>query len=206
MSEPSIDALLAHSRWVNSLASSLARDPGQADDLVQEAWVQVLRRGPTDDRSPRGWLATLLRRRLRQMRRGDERRVAREQSRAREVAVSSTAEVVERAELHRNLVQSVLELREPFRTTVLLRYLEERSPEEIARLTGVPVATVHSRLGRGLAALRTRLGKQHDERPGSSGCCSGSRSASRGDWCGSCARRRSRWARSARRSGWPACW
>ncbi|MEQ1895254.1 MAG: sigma-70 family RNA polymerase sigma factor, partial [Planctomycetota bacterium] len=166
MSEPSIDRLLQHSRWVNSLAGSLARDPGLADDLVQETWLQVLRRGPTDDRSPRGWLATILRRQLRQMRRGDERRVAREHSRARELADVSTSEVVERAELHRSLVQAVLDLREPFRTTVLLRYLEERSPEEIAGLTAVPVATVHSRLGRGLAALRARLGKKHDERAG----------------------------------------
>lgn len=166
MSEPTIDGLLQHSRWVNSLAASLARDPGLADDLVQEAWLQVLRRGPKDDRSPRGWLATLLRRQLRQMRRGEERRVAREQSHAREQTQASAAEVVERAELHKSLVQAVLDLREPFRTTVLLRYLEERSPEEIAGLTGVPIATVHSRLGRGLAALRTRLGKKHDERPG----------------------------------------
>lgn len=166
MPEPSIDGLLAHSRWVNALAASLARDPGLADDLVQEAWVQVLRRGPKDDRSPRGWLATILRRQLRQMRRGDERRLAREQSRARELAEASTAEVVERAELHRSLVQAVLDLREPFRTTVLLRYLEEHTPEEIASLTAVPVATVHSRLGRGLAALRARLGRKHDERSG----------------------------------------
>ena len=166
MTEPSLEALLQHSRWVRSLAASLVRDPGLADDLVQEAWLQVLRRGPRDDRSPRGWLATLLRRQLRQMRRGEERRTARERDHARERAEAPAHEAVERAELHKSLVQAVLDLREPFRTAVILRYLEERSPEEIARLTGVPVATVHSRLGRGLAALRTRLGKRGDERPG----------------------------------------
>ncbi len=74
MSDPELDALLQHSRWVRALAQSLARDPGLAEDIVQETWVSALRRGPKDDRSLRGWLATILRRHLRQVRRGEARR------------------------------------------------------------------------------------------------------------------------------------
>src|SRR5688572_26758031 len=127
MAETNIDALLAHSGWVRALAASLARDPGLADDIVQETWISVLRRGPRDGRSPRGWLATLLRRHLRQVRRGEERRSRREEEHARELAQASTADLVERAESHRNLVQAVLDLREPFRSTVLLRSEEHTS-------------------------------------------------------------------------------
>ncbi len=165
MSQPSIDALLQHSRWVRTLAESLTRDPGLAEDIVQETWVSALRRGPEDDRSLRGWLATLLRRHLRQVRRGEERRALREERHARELSQPSASELVERAESQRDLAQAVLELREPFRSTVLLRFFEDLAPDEIAARMQVPLATVHSRLGRGLAALRERLERRGRVRP-----------------------------------------
>ncbi len=46
---------------------------------------------------------------------------------------------------------------EPYRTTVILRDLEEMSYEEIAEITDVSLGTVKSRLTRGRAALRKRL-------------------------------------------------
>jgi RNA polymerase sigma-70 factor, ECF subfamily len=46
---------------------------------------------------------------------------------------------------------------EPYRTTVILRDLEEMSYEEIAEITQVSLGTVKSRLTRGRDALRKRL-------------------------------------------------
>ncbi|MGH9503344.1 MAG: RNA polymerase sigma factor [Terriglobales bacterium] len=46
---------------------------------------------------------------------------------------------------------------EPYRTTVILRDLEEMSYEEIAEITDVSLGTVKSRLTRGRDALRRRL-------------------------------------------------
>ncbi len=46
---------------------------------------------------------------------------------------------------------------EPYRTTVILRDLEEMSYEEIAEITDVSLGTVKSRLTRGREALRRRL-------------------------------------------------
>jgi len=46
---------------------------------------------------------------------------------------------------------------EPYRTTVILRDLEEMSYEEIAEITEVSLGTVKSRLTRGRLALRERL-------------------------------------------------
>ncbi|HEX6885689.1 MAG TPA: sigma-70 family RNA polymerase sigma factor [Planctomycetota bacterium] len=165
MSDPRVDALLEHAGWVRALAASLCRDPGLAEDIVQETWLSALRRGPQDQRSLRGWLATVLRRHLRQARRGEERRARRESARPRAPDEPAPGDVIERAESHRDLVEAVLELREPFRTTVLLRYLEELAPDEVAARQGVPVATVHSRLARGLAALRARYGEDPGVRP-----------------------------------------
>ena len=48
-------------------------------------------------------------------------------------------------------------LSEPYRTTLILRDLEELSYEEIAEITGVSLGTVKSRLTRGREALRQRL-------------------------------------------------
>ena len=47
-------------------------------------------------------------------------------------------------------------LPEPYRTTVILRYADEASPDEIALILGRPVATVKSHLQRGLGMLRQK--------------------------------------------------
>ena len=62
--------------------------------------------------------------------------------------------MVEKAALQRALVEAVLELEEPYRTTVLLRFFEELPQREIARRMQTSTATVNSRLTRALAKLR----------------------------------------------------
>ena len=46
---------------------------------------------------------------------------------------------------------------------VVLRYYEQLEYAEIAALTGVAEGSVRSRVSRGLAALRTSLGEEHDD-------------------------------------------
>lgn len=154
-----IAALLAHTDWTRALARGLAGDAHLADDLVQEAWVAALERPPRTDRPLRGWLATVLRRRASDLGRERGGRERREQHAARDEALPSTHELVERAALQRTLVEAVLELDEPFRSTVLLRFFEGLPPREIARRSGVSVATVQSRLTRALERLRERLSR-----------------------------------------------
>jgi len=57
----------------------------------------------------------------------------------------------------RRLMEALLALEEPFRTTLLLRYHEGLAATEIARRQGVPEGTVRWRTKRGLAELRARL-------------------------------------------------
>ena len=47
--------------------------------------------------------------------------------------------------------------RRPFREVIVLRELEEMSYEDIARVAGIPIGTVMSRLSRARALLRTAL-------------------------------------------------
>lgn len=71
--------------------------------------------------------------------------------------VRSPEQLVERAQLERRLAERVLERPEPFLTTVLLRYREGLSAEQIATQQGIPAGTVRSRLKTALDRLRREL-------------------------------------------------
>lgn len=60
-------------------------------------------------------------------------------------------------EVRARVEEELRQISEPYRTTVILRDLEEMSYEEIAEITEVSLGTVKSRLTRGREALRKRL-------------------------------------------------
>lgn len=155
------ETLLRHAGWVRALALRLVRDPDRADDLAQETCLAALRQRPDVSSPLRGWLATVLRNRVRQEARATERRTERERAVSRDEGSPSTLDLVERLTLHRRVVEVVTALEEPYREAILMRYFEQRTPTEIARRTGVPLSTVKTRLGRGLERLRWRLDREH---------------------------------------------
>jgi len=155
-----MDALLSQTGWVRDLARRLVHDPNVADDLAQDVCLAALEHRPDPKRPLRAWLATVLRNRARQVVRGDQRRVAREEVAARVEASSSTADLVERLAVHQALVARVARLDEPYRAAILLRYFEQRTPAQIARQLELPVATVKTRLARGLERLRRELERE----------------------------------------------
>lgn len=159
-----LDELLAHRAWVRRMAVALARNDAEADDLVQEAWLVALDKRPSSAASVRTWFATVLRRRLLNRRRADSRRASRETAAREPQTADDPADVVAHAELHRLVVESVLGLDEPYRTTVLLRFFEDLPPRAVAVRMGVPVETVRSRVQRGVAILRRRLDARHHGR------------------------------------------
>jgi RNA polymerase sigma-70 factor (ECF subfamily) len=156
--------------FVRRLAAVLVHDADLAEDLAQQTLLQALEKPPRHAANPRGWLATVLRNlvqqhgRRRTLEQRHERRLAAEPGRraaAAGEASAATDEVVERATVGREVVAAVLDLPEPSRTAVLLRYLDDLPPREIASRLGVPVSTVHTRITRGLHLLRTRLDATH---------------------------------------------
>jgi RNA polymerase sigma-70 factor (ECF subfamily) len=62
----------------------------------------------------------------------------------------------------RALLDAVLSLPLERRTVVALRYWAAYTPPEIAESLGIPLGTVHSRLARALAELRSRLEETDD--------------------------------------------
>lgn len=155
-----MQTLLEQSGWVRELARRLASG-ADADDVEQATWLAALRgggrRGPVRD-----WLGTVARNFARQERRARSRRSEHEQRGARAEATPATVDLLARAELQRKLVGAVMQLDEPYRTAVLLRYFENLPPREIAARLNVPVATVRTRLARAIERLRERLDHEHD--------------------------------------------
>jgi RNA polymerase sigma-70 factor (ECF subfamily) len=156
-----MDDLLAHRQWVRALARRLAADESSADDLEQETWLAAVEHPPRDARSPRGWLGTVLRNVHRNAARGASRRGRREEAVARRATSETADDLVAEAEMQTVLVREVLALDEPYRSTVLLRWFEDLTPDEVARRQGVPLETVRTRLKRAVARLRERMDERH---------------------------------------------
>jgi RNA polymerase sigma-70 factor (ECF subfamily) len=152
------EALHAQRDWVRRVARALVADPNAADDLEQEVWVKALEKKPVVRRSVRAWLGAVLRNAAVDRHRADRRRTTHEAAAApAEKAVPGPLDLVARAESLQRVGAAVLALREPYRTTLLLRYFEDLTPAEIARRLDVPRETVRTRLHRGLAELRDQL-------------------------------------------------
>ncbi len=162
---PDLKTLLENTAWVRALARSLVADPHAADDLVQDTLVAAIEHPPVVEGAPlRRWLAGVMRNVARQRWRGEARLVARERAVARDEGVPSNEGMLERLDAHQSVVSAVRSLDEPYRSAILMRYFEGLRPREIARRTGTPVRTVHSRLNRALKLLRTRLDRDFGER------------------------------------------
>ena len=69
----------------------------------------------------------------------------------------SPFEVSAHDEVRARVEEELRKVPEPYRTTLILRDLEEMSYEEIAEITEISLGTVKSRLTRGREALRQRL-------------------------------------------------
>lgn len=158
--------LLSHSSWVRRLARSLVHDDALADDLMQDAWVVVLRHPPKDGLPPRPWLSQVMRNLVRMRLRGDKRRRSREETVHSELPAAdshldSPEQLVERVETQRTLAGLVVALEEPLRQTVLLRYYEGLSAADIAARQNIPAGTVRWRLKTGIDKLRAELDRRH---------------------------------------------
>jgi RNA polymerase sigma-70 factor (ECF subfamily) len=157
---PGAAELVASLGWVQRLALSLAHDRDAADDLTQEvARVWLERRPELADKSRglRAWLAAVTRTLARDRMRSESARRARERSVARPESEGDLFDVVERGAWQKRVTEAVMQLPEPYRSTILYCYLDQLPTRAVAERMGVGEATVRKRLERGLASLRTRL-------------------------------------------------
>ncbi|HVG92986.1 MAG TPA: sigma-70 family RNA polymerase sigma factor, partial [Planctomycetota bacterium] len=161
---PDVATLLAHEPFVRALAQRLVGAGDEADEVAQETLVRALEHPPEPRLGLAGWLTTVARNVVRQRRRGDRRRVRREAVAARLDSVPSTETILEREVARRTVVEAVLDLDEPYRTVVVLRWLEGLPPREVAARLSIPVETVRTRSRRAIEQLRERLDRRHGGR------------------------------------------
>lgn len=149
-----------------------------ADDLFQEVWMRVLTRGGQFNGKSRfeTWLFTIARnlvidqRRKRTMSSLDELfEVGGDDDRpmAFEVADHDPTpfDRLSTVEDREHIAEALLHLDTLYREVLVLRFHEELSLDEIAKVTRAPLSTVKSRLYRGMAAIKPRLErKQHHRR------------------------------------------
>ncbi|HUS30043.1 MAG TPA: sigma-70 family RNA polymerase sigma factor [Kofleriaceae bacterium] len=156
LTDADLEALTDELAWVRRLALSLVRDRSDADEIAQDTWLAAKQHAPRD-RPLRPWLSRVVLNLVRMRARSDARRVKREAAVVVEDHAPSPAELVDRVELQRTLVDAVLALAEPYRATVLLHFVEGLSCAEIARRFQIPDGTVRRRLKVALDNLREQL-------------------------------------------------
>src|SRR5688572_9794183 len=148
---------MTHARFVRAMARELVGSSHDADDVAQDTWRAAMEHAPPQAGQLRSWLGTLVRNFARRRWRDNARREHRERAAARDEAVPGPDAILEDREELRRVIDGVLTLAEPYRSTVLLRFYEGLPPRTIAERMQVPVDTVQTRLRRALTILRRRL-------------------------------------------------
>lgn len=155
-SEQTDTDLQRQSRALARLAERLLAGVDGAEDVVQEAYLAAQRR-PTGARRRPAWMAAVVRNLARRLLRDRARRRRREASATDAGSGAATVDVVAELEAHRALNEAVTELPQAYREVLVLRFWHDLPPRRISQQLGVPVATVKTRLQRGLARIRTQL-------------------------------------------------
>ena len=142
----------------------------QSEDLFQEVWMRVLVRGGQYNGQARfeTWLFTIARNLLIDLRRKrtmssldeqfeaageDDRPMAFEIADDEPSPFDHLANMEDRA----RIATALLEVDMLHREVLVLRFQEEMSLEEIAKVTKAPLSTVKSRLYRGMAMIKPKL-------------------------------------------------
>ncbi|MBI4587497.1 MAG: sigma-70 family RNA polymerase sigma factor [Candidatus Rokubacteria bacterium] len=163
------DQALVHLDRVFHLALRLTRNRTEAEDLVQETYLRAFRHFDQFDPGTncRAWLFAILRNAfLNQVKRQgrevpglDERELERAEAELADVngTIESPEEELLKRVVDADLVAALDQLPLIFREVVVLADVEECSYKEIARICGLPMGTVMSRLSRGRRLLRRGL-------------------------------------------------
>ncbi|MFL5870409.1 MAG: RNA polymerase sigma factor [Solirubrobacterales bacterium] len=142
-----------HWRRAHRAAYLVVHDPVAAEDIAQEAFLAAIRAlDRFDRRRPFGpWLHRIT------VNRAIDFARARKLRGERALSAAADAEAPGRETISEGLMTALAALDPEHRAVVVLRYVLEYTPGEIARMLDLPRGTVNSRLRRGLDRLRPAL-------------------------------------------------
>ncbi len=158
-------------RWYEPLAlytRSLLADDDEAADVLQDAWLRILRALPRlrEPARIRAWLFGIARRSVMDRLRkhyaepvADDADVSAlpDRTGGPDVELDDETAAIERAAVLANLQQALHALPVVDREVLVLFYLQDLSLVQVAEIQDVPVGTVKSRLHRARGALRRTL-------------------------------------------------
>jgi RNA polymerase sigma-70 factor (ECF subfamily) len=140
------------------IAFLISHDHAAAEDIAQEAFVQAIRRLDRFDRRRRfaPWLGAIVANRAIDWTRA---RAARRES-SGELSEPVAAPDAPTGRYSEEVIAAMATLTPEHRAVIVLRYVLEYTPGEIARALGLPRGTVNSRLRRGLDVLKAHLAEE----------------------------------------------
>jgi RNA polymerase sigma-70 factor (ECF subfamily) len=146
-----------HWRDAYRTAYFIVHDAGAAEDIAQEAFLAALRHLPRFDVRRRfaPWLGRIVANRA-----IDHTRARRARREAAGAPAERATTMGSAGPFSDDVVAALRELTPEHRAVVVLRYVLELTPGEIARALELPRGTVNSRLRRGLDALEAALGEE----------------------------------------------
>ena len=156
---PHLDAAYNLARW-------LARNPQDAEDVVQDACVRALRYlDSLRNEDAKAWFLTIVRHAFYDwVARNRPLELVHDAGEAIDAAIDTAAVDPLQNALRRGdaraLTEALAALPLQFREVIVLRELEDLSYREIASVVDIPIGTVMSRLARGRAMLRRVPGLQ----------------------------------------------
>ena len=150
----------AFGRRVQAVAQRVLESAAEAEDVTQEAFVEIWRRAgeyDPDRGSVPAWILTIARsraiNRLNSLRSTARTAVAASRER------SQIATALDEGRLHRGRLEAALaELPEEQRAAIELAYFEGLTQTEIAVRTGEPLGTIKTRIRRGMEKLAESFG------------------------------------------------
>ena len=156
---------LPHLDAAYTLARYLLRDPHDAEDAVQEAYLRALKYfGSYRGGDPKAWVMAIVRNQCKTKtgRRSDGKFEPFEDELHSPEAISADALALE-SEAKETVREALDLLPLEFREVVVLREIQGLSYQEIADIVKAPIGTVMSRLSRGRARLEKTVmsGKSH---------------------------------------------
>ncbi len=155
----SIEDLIQHQGWLLGFVRRLVTDDFTADDIVQETFEQGIKQDrPT--KIKRSWLAGVARNKYLERQRKGARRRKREAFIARSAAavVQNSSEVSEMMAL---TTGCIAELPPQQQEVMLLRFMSQYSPEEIAAELSIPVEKVYRLTERGVRAVKEQMTRKY---------------------------------------------
>ena len=158
------DAVNAYYEPLFRFALGLSRSEADACDLTQRAFERFAEKADAlrDAAKTKTWLFTTLYRDFLQQKRHSTRFPHSEL----DETIDQTIVELPRADVITDAnaaVSALYALEEPFRSTLILFYLQDHSYREIADILGVPIGTVMSRISRGKELVRSQMISQADK-------------------------------------------